>query len=56
VPELKFIASERCKALAGAVIRVTFTLTNWFIDSDANEQASATNSFVAVELITWSPG
>jgi len=40
------ITPERCKnALAGAVVRVSFTLTHWFIDKGEKEQSK--NSFVA---------
>jgi hypothetical protein len=41
------IAPHRCKAmLAGAIARVTFTLTHWFIHSTSKDDSPATNSFV----------
>ena len=46
----ELVAPNCCKTvLPGAIARITFTLTHWFIDNNSKDQtaASATNSFVA---------
>lgn len=42
------ISPERCKAMLGdAIVRVTFTLAHWFIDSSRKEDVPSMNTFVA---------
>ncbi|KIM37617.1 hypothetical protein M413DRAFT_448409 [Hebeloma cylindrosporum] len=46
--EAELISPNRCNAaLAGATVRVTFTLNHWFIDNASKDQSPATNCFVA---------
>ena len=44
----ELISPARCReSLAGAIVRVSFTLTHWFISSGSNDDRSSMNSFVA---------
>ena len=42
------IPPEECKdKLAGAIARVTFTLSHWYIENNSKEGSPSTNCFVA---------